>query len=53
MAVADTAVIDTIINIGAFTGDIIDMANITIYLQDDDTADIANITIYLQNNGNA
>ena len=28
------------------------MANITIYLQDNNTADIANTTIYLQNNGN-
>ena len=41
------AVIDTIIDIGAFIGDIADIANITIYLQDDDTADIANTTIYL------
>ena len=47
MAVADTAVIDTIIDIGAFISNITDMANITIYLQDDDTADITNTTIYL------
>jgi hypothetical protein len=47
IAVADTAVIDAIIDIGAFIGDIIDMADIAIYLQDDDTADIANTTIYL------
>ena len=46
-AVADTAITDTIIDIGTFIGDIIDIANITIYLQDDNTADIANITIYL------
>ena len=46
------AVMDTIIDIGTFTGDIADIANIAIYLQDDDTADMANITIYLQNNGN-
>ena len=46
-AVADTAVTDTIINISAFTGNIADIADITIYLQDDDTADITNITIYL------
>ena len=37
MAITDTAVIDTIKDIGAFTGN---------------TADIADITIYLQNNGN-
>jgi hypothetical protein len=52
IAVADTAVTDTIINIGAFTGDIADMADIAIYLQDNDTANIANTTIYLQNDGN-
>ena len=46
-AVADTAVTDAIIDIGTFMGDIVDMANIAIYLQDDDTADIANTTIYL------
>ena len=46
-AVADTAVTDTIIDIGAFTGDIADIANIAIYLQDNNTADIANTTIYL------
>ena len=46
-AVADTAVTDAIIDIGAFTGDIIDIANIAIYLQNDDTADIADTTIYL------
>ena len=46
-AVADTAVTDTIIDIGTFIGDIVDIVNITIYLQDDDTADIANTTIYL------
>ena len=28
------------------------MADIAIYLQDDNTADIANTTIYLQNDGN-
>ena len=33
-------------------GDIIDIANIAIYLQDDDIANIANTTIYLQNDGN-
>ena len=38
---------DTIIDISAFTGNIVDIANITIYLQDDDTANIANTTIYL------
>ena len=41
------AVIDTIINIGAFTGDIADITDITIYLQDDNTVNIANTTIYL------
>ena len=43
---------DTIIDIGAFIDDIADIANITIYLQDDNTADTANTTIYLQNNSN-
>ena len=47
------AVTDIIIDIGAFTGNIVDIADITIYLQDNNTADIANTTIYLQNNGNA
>ena len=41
------AVIDTIIDIGAFIGNIADIANIAIYLQDDNTADIANTTVYL------
>ena len=43
---------DATINTGTFTSNIIDITNITIYLQDDDTADIANTTIYLQNNSN-
>ena len=47
------AVMDTIIDIGAFIDNITDIANIVIYLQDDDTVDIANTTIYLQNDGNA
>jgi len=47
MAVVDTAVIDATIDIDALIGDIIDMANIAIYLQDNDTVDIANTTIYL------
>jgi hypothetical protein len=47
MAVIDTAVTDAIIDIGAFIGNIADIANIAIYLQDDDTVDIANTTIYL------
>ena len=46
-AVADMAVINTIIDIGAFTGNIADIADIAIYLQDDDTVNIANTTIYL------
>ena len=46
-AVADTAVTDAMIDIGTFIGNIIDIANIAIYLQDNDTADIANTTIYL------
>ena len=33
-------------------GNIADIANITIYLQDDNTVDIADTTVYLQNNGN-
>ena len=41
------AVMDTIIDINAFTGNIVDIADITIYLQDDDTVDITNTTIYL------
>ena len=51
-AVADTAVMDAIIDINAFTGDIVNITDIVIYLQDNDTADITNITIYLQNNNN-
>ena len=46
-AVAEAAIMDTIININAFIGNIIDMADIAIYLQDNDTADITNTTIYL------
>ena len=41
------AVTDTIIDTGAFTGDIMDITNIAIYLQDNNTADTANTTIYL------
>ena len=41
------AVIDTIIDISTFTGNITDIADIVIYLQDDDTVDIVNTTIYL------
>ena len=41
------AVTDAIIDIGTFTGNIINIADIAIYLQNDDTADIADITIYL------
>ena len=43
---------DAIIDTGAFTSNITDIANIAIYLQDDDTADTVNTTIYLQNNSN-
>ena len=43
---------DAIINTGTFIGNITNIANITIYLQDNNTADIANTTIYLQNNSN-
>ena len=46
------AIINAIINIGTFTGDIADIANITIYLQNNNTADIANTTIYPQNDNN-
>ena len=46
-AVAEPAVIDTIIDTGAFTGNIVDIANIAIYLQENDTVDTANTTIYL------
>jgi len=38
---------DAIIDTGTFTGNIADMADIAIYLQDDDIVDIADITIYL------
>ena len=47
MAVVDTAITNTIINVSTFTGDITDMANIIIYLQDNDTIDIINTTTYL------
>ena len=43
---------DAIINTGTFIGNIINITNIAIYLQDNDTANTANITIYLQNNSN-
>ena len=43
---------DTIIDTNAFTSDITDIANIAIYLQNNNTADTANTTIYLQNNSN-
>ena len=43
---------DAIIDIDTLIGNIIDIADIAIYLQDDNTADIANTTIYLQNDGN-
>ena len=46
------AVTDTIIDIGVFTGNIADIANIAIYLQDNNTTDTANTIIYLQNNSN-
>ena len=46
-AVADITVIDAIIDIGTFMGNIANIINITIYLQDDNTTDIANTTIYL------
>jgi len=49
-AVADTTVTDAMIDTDAFTGnitDIADIADIAIYLQDDDTADTASTTIYL------
>ena len=52
MAVADIAVIDATIDIGTFMGNIADIANIAIYLQDDNTADTASTTIYLQNDSN-
>ena len=47
IAVIEAAVIDAIIDTGAFTDNIADIADITIYLQDDNTADTANTTIYL------
>ena len=47
MAIADTAVMDAIIDISTFIGNIVNITNITIYLQNDNTTDIANTTIYL------
>ena len=41
------AATDAIIDIGAFTGNITDIANIAIYLQDDNTVDTTSTTIYL------
>jgi len=38
---------DAMIDIDALIGDIVDMANIAIYLQDNNTVDIADTTIYL------
>ena len=46
-AVADIAATDTIIDIGAFISNITDIANITIYLQNNNTVDITNTIIYL------
>jgi hypothetical protein len=46
-AVIDIAITDAIIDIGTFTGNIADIANIAIYLQDDNTVDTAGTTIYL------
>ena len=46
-AITKAAVMDAIIDIGAFIGNIMDITDITIYLQDNNTADIANTTIYL------
>jgi len=54
-AVADTTVMDAIIDTDAFTSDIadiVDIVDITIYLQDDNTVDMASTTIYLQNDSN-
>ena len=47
MAVVDTAVIDAIINIGTSISDIATIADIAVYLQDNDTVNIANTTAYL------
>jgi len=41
------AVTDAIIDINTLMGNIIDIANIAIYLQDNNTVDIADTTIYL------
>ena len=43
---------NTIIDTGTFIGDITDITNIAIYLQDNNTTDIVNTTIYLQNDSN-
>ena len=45
-------VMDAIIDIDALIGNIADIADITIYLQDDNTVDMADTTIYLQNDSN-
>ena len=47
IAIADMTIIDTMIDIDAFTGDIADIADIAIYLQNNNTIGIADITIYL------
>jgi len=52
MAIIDTVITDAIIDIDALIGNSADIADIAIYLQDDDTVDMANTTIYLQNDGN-
>ena len=52
MAVADTAIMDTIIDISTSISDIANITDITIYLQNNNTVDIADTTIYLQNNSN-
>ena len=51
-AITKAAVIDAIIDIGAFISNITDITNIAIYLQDNNTTDTTNTTIYLQNNSN-
>ena len=47
IAVAKAAVIDTIIDISTFINNIVNITNIVIYLQDNNTTNIADTTIYL------
>ena len=47
MAIINTTIIDTMTDISAFTSNNIDIADIAIYLQDNNIANTTNIIIYL------